>query len=76
MGVLQILHPKFGDLKHEWHPDHPEEVELARKTFNEAIAKGMLIYRMDDHGEKTGEVIKTFDSKIRRMIAMPPMRGG
>jgi len=76
MGVLQILHPKHGDLKHEWSENRPEEVELARKTFNEAIAKGMLVYKMDEHGEKVGEVIRTFDPKIRRMIAMPPLRGG
>jgi hypothetical protein len=76
MGVLQILHPKHGDLRHEWSPDRPEEVELARKTFNEALAKGMMIYKMDEHGEKTGVQIREFDPKIRRMIAMPAMRGG
>ena len=76
MGVLQILHPKHGDLRHEWSPDRPEEVALAEKTFNEAIARGMLIYKMDDHGEKVGEVVRKFDPKLRRLIAMPPMRGG
>jgi hypothetical protein len=70
------MSPRHGDLRHEWSPDKPEEVELARKAFDDARRKGMTVYKMDDKGDQIGPALTAFDPKIRRMIAIAPLGGG
>lgn len=72
---LRIMDPKEGDLKINWDPDSPDEVELAEEQFDAAREKGMTAYAVDKKGQKTTE-LKEFDPKVRAIIMAPaPKRG-
>ncbi len=74
-NVMRVMDKKVGDLKIEWDPNRPDEVAHARKCFDDAQKKGMLIYKMDRYGKK-GEVLTTFDPLAERIIATPRQVGG
>ncbi len=74
-NVMRIMDPKAGDLKIEWDQDRPDEVAHARKCFDEAQKKGMLIYKMTRGGSK-GDVLTAFDPTAERIIATPRYVGG
>lgn len=64
-----------GDTKLIWASDVDDEVEHARKTFNEMRKKGYAAYSVNKKGDK-GEVLKEFDPDVEKMILAPPMKGG
>lgn len=69
-----------GDLKYIWDVNDPQDVEFARKMFEELRAKGRVIFRVGNDAEKTTEM-KTFDPEAGKLIAgryvaAPAMRGG
>jgi len=65
-----------GDIKQMWDSDNPDEVEVARKQFDECVkVKKMLAFRVDKKGGKT-EQMKTFDPKAEAMILTPMVAGG
>jgi hypothetical protein len=41
-----------GDTKVTWDSDNPREVEAARKSFDEYIAKGFTAYKGKPKGKK------------------------
>lgn len=65
-----------GDTKTTWDPNNPEEVAIAKRTFDELKAKGYVAYRVDGKNGEKGEVMKEFDPSAARMILAKPMRGG
>jgi hypothetical protein len=65
-----------GDVKTIWNPSKPVEVEAAREQFDGLKKKGYLAYRVDVLGDKTGEVLRDFDSNAKALIMVPPMQGG
>jgi hypothetical protein len=65
MGVL-LIPDKTGHERLQWDKDNPEQVEAARKRFNELKAKRGLMYRVDKKGEQ-GEVIHDFDPNAERI---------
>ena len=64
-----------GDTRTEWDKDRPDEVELARKAFQAAKDKKMLIYRTKRDGTK-GELMREFDPAAEVIIATPQTVGG
>jgi hypothetical protein len=67
---------KEGDTKQIWNPQNTDEVENARRTFNDLRKKGYLAFRVTADGDK-GEQISEFDPKAGKMILMvPQMQGG
>ena len=64
-----------GDTKTIWNKDIQVEVDVARMQFDAMKKKGYAAYKVDAKGEK-GEVLKTFDPNVERMIMAPPMVGG
>jgi len=74
MNEMTVL-DQTGDTKTVWDPSHPEEVEAARKTFNELKRKGYIAYNVTEGGKK-GLVINGFDPSVGQMILSPAMAGG
>ena len=65
-----------GDTAIKWNPHNEDEVDVARRTFEELTAKGFTAFRADDKGAKTGTPIKTFDPSVKQMVMVPKVEGG
>lgn len=74
MPEMSIL-DATGDTKLIWSPSNPDEVENARRTFNDLKAKGYLAYSVSADGSK-GSVLTAFDPNAEKIILSPPVRGG
>lgn len=74
MGELSVL-DRTGDTKLIWDSAQDDEVEAARRTFNDLKAKGYLAYSVNKKGDK-GEVMKKFDPDAERIIMAPALVGG
>lgn len=76
MGEMAVM-DRSGDLKVIWDKNNPDEVEAARKQFEELTSKKrFLAYRVEGKKGEKGEVIRTFDPDAERIILAPPMVGG
>jgi hypothetical protein len=64
-----------GDTKVIWDPQKPDEIEVAKETFNKLKKKGYAAFSVSDDGSK-GEQIREFDPKAGRIIMAAPMVGG
>jgi hypothetical protein len=73
-GELCVL-DKTGDTKLMWDSAVDDEVDAARRTFNDLKKKGYLAFSVTKKGDK-GEVIKTFDPDAEKIIMAPPLVGG
>lgn len=73
-GELAIMGPT-GDLKLTWSRGNADEIEIARKSFDEARKLGFAGYRLG-RDETRGEVIREFDPTAERIVMAPPMVGG
>jgi hypothetical protein len=67
---------RMGDLKVIWASDKPEEVQAARKQFDEMRKKGYLAFSVTGKNGEKGAQISEFDPDAERIILAPPMRGG
>lgn len=65
-----------GDTRIMWDPRDKDEVKTAKAAFDDARARGMLAYKVDDNGKKTGEVIREFDKKAGKIIMIRQPVGG
>jgi hypothetical protein len=71
-----------GDTKYIWDPTKPEEVEVARQTFESFTkpvsqgGKGYQAFRVTDRKGEKGEQVRAFDPAHERIIFAPPMVGG
>lgn len=75
MGELATM-GKSGDLKIIWDPDKQEEVDAAKKQFEDMKKKGYVAFSVVGAKGEKGEVVRTFDPKAERIILAPPMVGG
>lgn len=74
-GFLEIIDPT-GDTKIMWDKSNEDEVSMAKAAFDQAVAKGMSIFRAEGKGGERGERVTKFDKKHERLIAVPQMAGG
>jgi len=74
MSELVVM-DQTGDTKTIFDPNNPDEVAVARDTFNALKAKGYLAYEVKGDGEK-GEVMQEFNPIAGKVILSPPMAGG
>lgn len=74
MGELAEMNAT-GDTKVVWSANNRDEVDNARRTFDDLRAKGFVGYSVKKNGDKN-EVIHTFDAEAERIIMAPPMVGG
>jgi len=74
--VMAIMGPK-GDLKVMWDPARQDEVDVARKQFDELTTKkNYVAFRVTGKEGEKGEQIRTFDPEAGRIILAPQIRGG
>ena len=64
-----------GDIKTIWNSENAEEVEHARKTFEDLTKKGFSAFAVKHMGGQ-GERIAKFDPSKEKMILVPQLRGG
>jgi hypothetical protein len=74
MGELSVM-GRQGDTKVIWDANNSDEVENARRTFDDLRKKGFLAFKVKGDAGK-GEQITAFDASAERLILAPPMRGG
>lgn len=74
MGTMHELN-KTGDTKTMWDPRNSEEVENARRTFDDLMSRGFSIFNVDSAGGKGVRMTK-FDPKAGKLIAVPAIVGG
>jgi len=75
MGELSIM-GRQGDTKIIWDANRREEVDAARKTFDDLRAKGYLAFEVTGEKGEKGRQVFAFDPNAERLILAPPMRGG
>ena len=75
MGTMAVM-DRSGDTKVIWDKNNPDEVENARRTFDELRKKGFLAYSVQGRQGDKGELIREFDPEAERLIMAPPMQGG
>jgi hypothetical protein len=74
-GEMSVM-GKEGDTKVIWNADNADEVENARRTFNDLRRKGFTAFSVKgDKGEKD-RVITEFDAGAERIIMVPRVAGG
>jgi len=72
---MAVLDQK-GDLKVIWDAERPDEVEAARKQFDEFTKKKRyLAFSVKKDGSKS-EIIKEFDPDAEKLILSPMVVGG
>ena len=74
-GVMDIMDAGAGHLKVTWDADNEEEVAVARKQFDDCVAKGFAAFRVGKLG-KRGERIHAFDRNAEAVILSAPIAGG
>lgn len=76
LSMLSIADPS-GDTRIMWDPRDTDEVKTAKAAFDAAHKRGMVAYTVDPtSGESTGEVIREFDPKARKIIMTRQLAGG
>jgi len=66
----------YGDIKKVWNAANRDEVEDARRSFDELVKKKKyLAFKVTAAGDK-GEQIREFDPEAGKMILVPPVAGG
>lgn len=73
-GEMAVM-GRQGDTRITWTRGNRDEVEAARRMFDELRGKGFLAFKVTRDGDK-GEQILKFDQEAERIILAPPMRGG
>ncbi len=73
-GEMRVM-GREGDLKVIWDSEKPDEVEAARRQFNELSKKHYIAFSVKKDGEKN-EKISKFDPDIEKMILVPMLKGG
>ena len=72
--VLSILGYQ-GDKRETWDPRNPDEVDSARRTFDDLRKKGYAAHKVKKDGSE-GAVITEFDPEAGKIIMLKPMAGG
>lgn len=75
MGTMSVM-GQPGDTKIIWDRNNRDEVENARRTFNDLVAKHYLAFEVTGNQGDKGKQIREFNPDAERLILAPPMRGG
>jgi hypothetical protein len=74
MNEFKVLDPN-GHTRTAWDAGDPEEVESARRLFNDLMNRGYRAFRMDAGGGG-GAQKSAFDPKDKETLLVPPIRAG
>jgi hypothetical protein len=72
--VLQYMSDE-GDSRIIWDPANHDEVDAARRTFDDLTKKGYQAYEVRRGGER-GQRVRQFDPSLERLILAPATVGG
>jgi len=64
-----------GDTKLVWDSEQEDEVENARRTFDNLKAKGFAAFAVGAKGAKA-EQVRAFDPNAEKLIMVPAVAGG
>ena len=73
-NMMCILGPE-GDTKITWDPVSENEIEVARKEFDDYMTKNYSAYTVDNNGKK-GVKLTSFNPFVGKIILVPPVTGG
>ena len=74
MNECKVLDPN-GHTRTSWDTGNPEEVERARRIFDDLMKRGYRAFRMDGGaGESVPK--SAFDPKDKETLFVPPIRAG
>ena len=73
-GQISVLNHE-GDTKLIWDSENKDEVEAAKKMFNELKGKGYSAFSVKKNGEQ-GRRLTNFDAEEEKIIMAPAMKGG
>ena len=73
-GEMSVL-GREGDVKIIWNSDNVDEVEHARRAFDDLTKKGFSAFAVKRDGEAGGRLAK-FDPGEEKMILVPALKGG
>lgn len=74
-GEMSVINHE-GDTKLMWDRDNRDEVDNARRTFDDLVGtKKYAAFSVTKKGDKD-EKIKRFDPDAERIILVPPIAGG
>ena len=73
MNEFKVLDPN-GHTRTTWDTSSPEEVETARRIFNDLMKSGYRAFPMDG-GAGEGPK-RAFDPKDKETLLVPPIRAG
>jgi hypothetical protein len=74
MNEFKVLDPN-GHTRTGWDTTSPEEVENARRIYNELIKRGYRAFRMERRGGE-GVPARAFDPQDKETLLVPPIRAG
>lgn len=72
MNELRILDPS-GHARTVWDPEVPEEVEKARRLFDQLVRRGYRAFRVGGEGSVPG---RAFKPEEKETLLVPPIQGG
>ena len=74
MSEMRVM-AKNGDNKLTWDANDTAGVEAAKEMFDKLTKKKYVAFGVKEGGAP-GEKIESFDSRLEKIILVPPMRGG
>jgi hypothetical protein len=74
MNEFKVLDPN-GHTRTAWDAGNAEEVETARRIFNDLMSRGYRAFRMNE-GAGEGVPKSGFDPKDKETLLVPPIRAG
>ncbi len=72
---LQTVTAKKGDTKIIWDPDNKEEVNSAKRTFEDLRKKGFTAFSVKKDGSRD-TLVTEFDEDLEKLILVPRITGG
>lgn len=69
--VFRILTVKDGDKRIVWDNRDINQIEDAKKMFDECIIAGLVPYCVGTNGKATSEVMDEFDAEAEEVIFLP-----
>jgi hypothetical protein len=75
MNEFKVLDPS-GHTRMTWDTSSPEEVESARRIFNDLMNRGYRAFRMEGGAGESVPKGGAFDPKDKETLLVPPIRAG
>lgn len=76
-GIIGRMHvmDRTGHTTHEWDPEKPVEVGVAKDMFYKLTKEGYSAFEIEADGEQ-GKRVTTFNPKAGKLMMVPHLVGG